>query len=67
MRWKLVCGAHNIGYTAYFVAKPHLPLESEAEIEQEYKALQPMMEACTADGQAKPPPVGSIGERRHFR
>ena len=55
IRWKLVCGPHNVGYTAYFVTAPHARLQTPKEVEGLFAELQPMLEACTANDESKPP------------
>jgi hypothetical protein len=57
VRWKLVCGAHNVGYNAYFVAKPPLrPEQTPAEVDAAFAELEKMLSACTTDAEDKPPP-----------
>lgn len=56
VRWKLVCGSHNIGYKAYFVAKaPLKPEQSPDEVDAAFAELEPMLMACTADGEHRAP------------
>merc|ERR1739848_731443 len=55
IRWKLICGPHNVGYTAYFVTAPHARLQTPKEVEGLFAELQPMLEACTANDESKPP------------
>ena len=57
VRWKLVCGAHNVGYSAYFVAKaPLRPEQTPDEVDAAFAELEPMLSACTADSEHKQPP-----------
>lgn len=57
VRWKLVCGPHNVGYSAYFVAKaPLRPEQTPEQVDAAFAELEPMLSACTADSEHKQPP-----------
>jgi hypothetical protein len=45
VRWKLVCGAFDISYSAYFVAKPPLkPEQTPDEVGAAFAELKPLFE-----------------------